>query len=70
MKCNLSDGRGEKIYIDGLYVALAGIPGTLLGIVTVNIVGARAMLSECYQQLLTVRSSTFPHPLPLQLSLW
>lgn len=37
-------GREDDIYLDSLYVALAGIPGTLLGILTVNIVGAKAML--------------------------
>ena len=37
-------GREDEIYLDSLYVALAGIPGTLLGILTVNIVGAKAML--------------------------
>lgn len=43
--CNMTrSGREDEIYLDSLYVALAGIPGTLLGILTVNIVGAKAML--------------------------
>ena len=36
----------EKIYLDSLYTALAGIPGTVLGVFTVNIVGPRIMLSK------------------------
>lgn len=45
--CNMTSNSGDNdIYLDSLYVALAGIPGTVLGILTVNIVGAKAMLGE------------------------
>ena len=46
--------RGDDIYLDSLYVALAGIPGTLIGILTVNIVGAKAMLGTYVDGLYTV----------------
>ena len=47
VKCNeTSEPNGDKIYLDSLYVALAAIPGTVLGILTVNVVGAKSMLSE------------------------
>ena len=34
----------SHIYTDSLYAALATIPGTLLGILTINLIGARTML--------------------------
>ena len=53
--CNVTRGeRGDDIYLDSLYVALAGIPGTLIGILTVNIVGAKAMLGTYVDGLYTV----------------
>ena len=35
-----------SIYIDSLYTSLATIPGTILGIITVNILGGKLMLGE------------------------
>lgn len=45
--CNktLSGESDNDVYLDSLFVALAGIPGTLLGIFTVNFIGAKSMLS-------------------------
>ena len=45
--------RGDDIYLDSLYVALAAIPGTLISILTVNIVGAKAMLGMYVDGLYT-----------------
>ena len=36
----------KNIYLDSLYTALAGIPGTVFGVFTVNIIGPRIMLSK------------------------
>ena len=46
VQCNdtRDEAAGSGIYRDSLYVAMAAIPGTLLGILTVNVVGAKAML--------------------------
>ena len=33
-----------SIYIDSLYTSLATIPGTILGIITVNVLGGKVML--------------------------
>ena len=35
-----------SIYIDSLYTSLATIPGTVLGIITVNVLGGKVMLGE------------------------
>ena len=35
-----------SIYVDSLYTSLATIPGTILGIITVNILGGKIMLGE------------------------
>lgn len=35
-----------SIYVDSLYTSLATIPGTILGIITVNVLGGKVMLGE------------------------
>ena len=35
------------IYADSLYASLATIPGTILGVLLINVVGAKPMMSEC-----------------------
>ena len=42
IECN---GTGS-IYVDSLYTSMATIPGTVLGIITVNILGGKIMLGE------------------------
>ena len=45
--CDLNNtNNNDDIYSDSLYVALAAIPGTLIGIITVNMIGPKTMLSK------------------------
>lgn len=37
-----------SIYLDSLYASLATIPGTVLGIFTINLIGARIMLGTVW----------------------
>lgn len=55
--CNktLSGESDNDVYLDSLFVALAGIPGTLLGIFTVNFIGAKSMLSQSLSLLISLR---------------
>ena len=43
---NRSFNSSINVYIDGVYVSLAALPATLLGIVTVNLLGGKIMLGE------------------------
>ncbi len=40
----ICNSTGSSLYLDNLYTALATIPATVLGIITVNILGGKLML--------------------------
>ena len=42
---NSSNSSGN-IYLDSVYTSLAAVPATILGIISVNMLGGRIMLSE------------------------
>jgi len=46
----------SNIYLDSLYTALAGIPGTVFGVFTVNLIGPRIMLSKLDCESVRIRA--------------
>ena len=38
---------GGNVYLDSLYIAVSGVPGTLLAVLLINLIGPRVLLGEC-----------------------
>ena len=56
--CNSSD-TSSSIYVDSVYTALAALPATVLGILTVNLLGGKIMLSKLYLLIQSLYVDTY-----------